>query len=81
MGLKKMLEKEGEESRIKKNRKERTEEAKRERSKKAEKEKLIREAREIKERFSKFMVRVDKIKALITGEGVSPLGWTMVYAS
>ena len=39
------------------------------------------EAREIKERFSKFMVRVDKMKALITGEGVTALGWTMVYAS
>jgi hypothetical protein len=81
MGVKKKLVREGEVARIKKNRKERTGEAKRERSKKAEKEKLIMEAREIKERFSKFMVRVDKIKPLITGEGVTVLGWTMVYAS
>jgi hypothetical protein len=81
MELKKMLVTEGEGVRIKKNRKERIEEAKRERSKKAEKEKLIMEAREIKERFSKFMERVDKIKPLITGAGVTALGWTIVYGS
>lgn len=81
MELKKMLVTEGEAARIKKNRKERAEEAKRERSKKAEKEKLIMEAREIKERFRKFIARVDKIKLLITGAWVSVLGWTVAYAS
>jgi hypothetical protein len=81
MEVKEMLVTEGEAERIKKNRKERTEEAKRERSKNGEKEKLIMEAREIKEQFRKFMVRVDKIKRLITRAGVTVLGWTMAYAS
>jgi hypothetical protein len=43
----------------------------------AEKKELIYAVKEQRERFSKFMSRLEKTECLITGEGVTVLGWAV----
>jgi hypothetical protein len=44
---------------------------------KAEKKALIYAVKEQRERFSEFMSRLEKTECLISGEGVTTLGWAV----